>query len=355
MKNSLVKMAFKSYKNNFLLKTTSSSFFGLALIIVLFLGYVFPLSIFLTIPFIVLPFLLSFILDNATQQNVKRKSGIFAFFPAYFTKEMFGGFRVIIGFLKSLLAYVIVSSVLITILYLTKGQYDASLVTILSDVKNATNNDDLLKIIGDLQENQTFILMSNISEISAIFVASFIFLHHIFTNSFKYFFNLIQPKPMPMKVVNYFHKHTFKKIRKPFYKDYYSSIWFVILIYMLGFASGAVISTLLIGLVGSNAAFFSLIIGVLFILYFLPYIYDVLGIMGKKYMPKYFETIIELSTKEYEQLKKEASKGNSKVEMPSEEQYKKIMDSLNGITSKLNEAIKEDKADKDSDENNKKQ
>lgn len=346
-KNKYVGPAFKNYRQNFLIKTASASFFGLILIICFFLAYLFPATLFLTIPFIILPFLLAFIADNSTiHPRSGRISGIFIFFPLYYTPPMFGGFRVLMGFLKSLVTYIVISTVLVAILYLTIGQYDASFVEILNNIKNSLNSEDLLKIIGDLQGNQTFILISNISEISALFGASLIFIHHIFTNSLKFYFNLIQPKPMPMKVLNYVHRFTVKRNRKMFYKDIFSSFWFVYLTFIIGYASGAALATLVIHLDSVSASLFSLFIGVFFILYLLPYVYNVLILMADKYNPKYLESIIEISKKEFEELKKQNFKRPNQDKMQSEEEYKKVMEELEKMVNDVKEKTEDQSEDK---------
>lgn len=342
MKNEFIKKSFKSYKQKWINKTASASLFGLSVVGSIFLGLFSPITFFISVPFLVLPLLLGFIADNILSDDPHYKNGnIFLFFKLYFTREMFGGFRVLIGFLKSIPFYFAVSILVGVILYFVIGKNDPSFVSIIENMQNVANFEDLQPFIEDLQVNSSYILIVNCSELAAIFVASYVFIHHILVNSLKYYFNLLQPKPVDMRGVNIIHNYTFKKISKSFYKDYYSSIWFLIILYILGYALGIVLSLLALNLTGISAALFSLLVAFLFVLYLLPYLFSSLLLMFKKYSRYYFKSIVDITKDEYERMKSNLKEGEK---LSEEEDIKSVIDDFgNALKEAEEEQDKENK------------
>ena len=68
--------------------------------------------------------------------------------------------------------------------------------------------------------------------------------------------------------------------------------------------------------------------------------------MADKYNPKYLESIIEISKKEFEELKKQNFKRPNQDKMPSEEEYKKVMEKLEKMASDVKEKTEDQSEDK---------
>lgn len=339
MKNNISKQAFKSYGQNFAHKTATVSFLGLVVILALFLAYLIPVSLFISVPLIIIPVLFSFISENAANGKYGDKpTTIFAFIPIYFTNLFFGGFKLIHGFIKSFIVYLITSSFISIILVLTIGLNDPSFVEILNNSTNLTEIANINKMMEQLNQNQTFILISNISEISSFGVASYMFIHHVFTHSFKMYFNIFAKMPMPMKGINKLHAYAFRSIRRKFYKDYYSAIWFMAALFISGYAIGAIFSYLYLNLNFAQTEIIGLFTGMVLNLFFIPYFYDVLLLIHKKYSPNYRIAFIELSKKSLDELAKQKS-----ITEENEKELKDILKDFESSLDKKDEDKKEDK------------
>ena len=306
----------KQYRKDFVEKTSMISFLTIVLIICLIPAYFVPATLFLTVPLIALPAFLGFIICNLSlRMKATRTTNIFLGFKAYYSKLFFGVFKFISGFLKSVLVYLIFSTILLLILHFSVGMKDVSYANIISQVSNVKSNGDLTKIVEDLQENSTFIKIENISVLVSFGLATYMFFHHVLTHSFKLHFNLASSKPIPAIALNYLHKRAFPNFRKDFYNDYYSSFWLLIILYVVGYVGGALLSVFVFKQNGAQAAIISTAFGIIASVFYLPYMYDVYQLMypidSLYYLKAYGELLmvmdipeLKLSPKEKEEMDK---------------------------------------------------
>ena len=321
---SVAKQAFKDYKQSFAFRSGAISFLGLVIILCLMLAFVFPLSLLLTIPFLILPMILGFIgINLSLAKNNPKPTLIFRIASLYYTSLFYGCFRYMKGLLKAIIAYLITSFVAITILYFTVAQYDAEFMNLMTQTISLENSINLTKLIEDLQGNSTYVLIENITAISAFFLFSYVLIHHILKESLKASYNIHTIQPMPSNLLNIVHKRAFKGIRKDFYLNYYASQWFVILLFVLGYWGGSLLAVFVFNLIGFQAAIFGLFVAILLTLFLLPYTFGVINLLSRKYSVNYVQSFIRVTQDQMNDIKTK-----DETEMKQVEDIKKFLDEL---------------------------
>ena len=295
----------QNYKKHFANKTSLVSLLMLVITICLGLGFVFPFSLLLTVPLLVVPAFFGFIIENSTINiGLGKPSRIFKSFGLYFKNSFFGGFQVINGLLKFLICYLAMTSILSVIFHFSIGLNDPSYVVIFEKINNVSTNAELMKIIQELQENPTAMLISNLVEIIAFGLSSYFFLHHIITHSFKLCFSLTDKHFVEMRHVNIIHRRAFPNFRKEFYQEYYGSFWLIFSLFVLGYAGGSIIGLTLLNRNGLQCGMIGLFLGTLLAIYFLPYLYDTYQVLYSLESRFYLKAFLELDNTSYFQYKK---------------------------------------------------
>ena len=307
-KMSIVKASFKEAKNRFVILSLPLCFFALLSIGVLGLGFYAPLTLFLTIPFIVIPsfFAVSAINTLALNKNTHEGIGFFIMFRTYFSQLFRGGYKVIIGLLKALLTFIVFSAILSAILSATILNKDPEYIAFVEQIQTITDQNVLAEALDNFfNNNKTFNLILVIVNCSAFFVASYVFLHHFAVNSIKYNYNFSSKMPLPMQDLNLIFKVTLKKRLRMFYKDYYKAFWFLGLVFALGYAAGALIPYFFIPNIDMvQMTIIGLFGGFIFLLFFIPYFLNASQLIFNRYRSTCVETLIDLSKQSLEQMKK---------------------------------------------------
>lgn len=307
-KNSITKTAFKMARERLVILSLPLAFFAILTFGVLMLSFFFPILLFVGVPFIVIPsfFAVAAINTISSNENVHEGIGFFIMFRAYFSQIFRGGYKVIFGFLKALLTYVVSSSILIAIFSATILNKDPEYIAFIEQINAITDPNQISQLLLNFVDtNQTFNTILFISDTVGSFLAFYIFMHHFSINSFKYNYNFTSKMPLPMQDLNLIFKDVLKRTRKDFYKEYYKSTWFLGLILIIGFAVGVLIPYFFINnidVVQINTIGLGLSFTLL--LFFVPYFVNVSNLIFAKYRPMYFETLIDLSKKSLEELKK---------------------------------------------------
>lgn len=336
---SLDKQIRQNYRKNFIGKSSLVAIFLLFVIASLLIAYFLPVTLLITIPFLILPLLTGFIAENMSA-NTKRSSAarmLFGF-RLYYSRQFFGIYRILGGILKTLIVYFAITSILTLILHLSIGMNDPNYMSILDSIIKGRNIEDLNKNIELLLSNPTFILIENITEIASIGLASYMMIHHALTHSFKVFYNALGKTVLSSLGVNFIHRLAFPKIRKYFYKDYYSSFWYMILIYVIFYVGGALLGLLLLNRNGSESAIIGLFFASTISSFFLPIVFDTLQIIFSVYSLFYIQAmmhstsilknsfgdklsfskeeieLVDNSVLEFENVLKEANKKDNKQE-----------------------------------------
>lgn len=289
---------FKNYRKHFLDKTSMVTILFLVVAICLVLAFLVPISLLISVPFLVLPFLVGVIIENyATNGGINYKtSRIFRCFSLYYNGTTFGCFNVLGAILKTVIVYLISNNLFLIIFHFSIGLADPSYASIINSIGTVENIGGLNKLIQDLLENQTYNYISNLTLIISFGLASYTFIHHVLTHSFKLCFNAFGKKIYPMQAINMMHKRAFPRFRKDFYFDYYSLFWFIILLFIGGYVGGSFIGLKLLNLNGLQCGVIGLALGILVSIYFIPYIYDTYQVMSTIDNIYYLEALVELYT-----------------------------------------------------------
>ena len=334
-KISETKIAFKLARERMVILSLPLAFFAIITFGVLMLSFFFPILLFVGVPFLVIPsfFAVAAINTISSNENVHEGIGFFIMFRAYFTQIFRGGYKVIFGLLKALLVYLVSSSILIAIFSATILNKDPEYIAFIDQLSALTDPNQISELLLNfIDTNKAFNNILFISNTIGSFGAFYMFMHHFSVNSIKYNYNFTSKMPLPMADLNLISRNVLKQTRKQFYKEYYKSTWFLGLILIIGYAAGVLIPYFFINnidieqinVIGVGLAFTLL-------LFFVPYFVNVTNLIFAKYRSMYFETLIDLSKKSLDELKK-----NNAI---SEDKEKEI---LNVLESQKDDENKKD-------------
>lgn len=302
------KLAFEKYRNSFNTIMLPLSFFALICIVSIILEFIAPSSAFLTVPFLAIPalFALSAVNSISNQTNGREGIGFFVMWRTYFSGFFRGGYRVITGFFKSLLVYLVTSIVVSTILIYAIMTKDVGYTEFLNSLSTVATIDDALNsMVVFIETNQTFKLITFIADTLAFTCGAIMFVHHISINGVKYYHNFLTATPIPASDLNVIHKETMKKMRKPFYKDYYKSEWFLLVLVFVSLLGFSAVSYFFIPNFNNiHGIVFAVFATFVICLFFLPYHLNVLQLLYKKYKNQYISTFVKLSFESLEEIKK---------------------------------------------------
>lgn len=344
-KNTIRKEAFKKCKTRFNGIILSLSFFVLIFIPCFAIAFFYPETLILTVPFVMIPsfFAIGSVNIVADKPNMKTERVFFRMFRNYYSPFFKGGYKVWIGFLKSLLVFVIVGSVIATVFEYTVLINDPLFTSLLDSLASETNlgniYDDLLVCIT---ENKYFELMTYLISLLGVFGGLYMFIHHIGMNQIKFYFNLLGVTPLPARDLNITYKETFKKIKKQLRKDYYSSCWFLIILIPVFYFAGSLLTYFFIP---NIEVFESVIIGFVCVLLigacFIPYYLNCLELIYLKHAVTFTETFVDLSLKSIEEIKKRET-----IDPEKEKAIKEFLNAQKEIIDKKEEEKKTEEKDK---------
>lgn len=307
-KNSIVKEGFKEAHKRFVVVSLPLSFFAVLTILMLILAYFVPLTLILSLPFVIIPafFAVAAINTFATNKNTHEGIGFFVMFRSYFSQIFRGGYKVIRGLLKAFLVFLVSSIVFSVIFATTILAKDPGYIAFTEEIKNITEVEALSAAIDDfIINNETINEISILVNCLSTFFALYMFMHHFGVNSVKYNYNFVAKMPLPMQDLNVISKKVHKENRKGFYKDYYKAFWFLGVILTIGYFCGSLLAYFFI----KNAnmiqiAFVGLFGSFILLLFFVPYFLNASIIIISGYRKKYFHTLIELSKKSLQEMKR---------------------------------------------------
>lgn len=341
-KSSLPKEAFKNYKKYFGFKSALVSLFGLIIFICLILAYLSPITLLLSTPFVIFPFLLSFLaLNSSSGAHGETPGMLFKMFPLYYSRTFFGSFKFWFALLKVVISFLVMEIVMTTILYFAVASKDTTFMDLINGMTNAKNAQDLINKMEELQQNPTFLLINSVSSVSAFGVSSLLFIHHIFKNSVPVFYNFFNKHPIPMRGVHAVHKISLKQIRGKFYKEYFSSLWLIFLLYIAGFVGATFIGMFAINITGPSLGIVAIFGGLILILFLLPYTFDVLGMIAQRHVGDYMKAFIDMSKKDLESVK-----GDQQYTPEQIEKMKQLLDEMSKAFEETKEEFKDKSKDK---------
>ena len=337
----ILKSIRQSYFHHFLEKSALSTVLMLFISVCLIGGYFLPISLIITVPFLVAPILLGYILENISVNggdfSLKR---VFLGFKLYYSPHFFGCFRMIIGTVKAMVTYLVLSITLFMILHYTMGMNNEVYANIFNAILNSETDSQLLQNLQDLTANHTYIQITNIALTISIGLASMWFIHHVLVNSLKIFYNVVNKKHLPMNASNFLFALSFKKYRRYFYIDYYQSFWFIFLTFIACYVGGCLLAIFVFNQSGAQTAIIGLFAASLVSVYLLPYIFDVYFMIFSMFSLFYLDTLFD----EAERLKLFG------VSLRINEEEKK---NIKGAANELLNALKSKPKKEDKEENKK--
>lgn len=274
MKNNIVKEKVqKEYKNNAPYYMAYSALFSTIILLVFALAYFLPISLILTIPFIFVPFAVSFqsCVYNVLIGNGYSSGAFFKFYALYFNRLFFGVTRSLMGLLKSLGVYFglyfVIAMPSTAIVIMSNPDYVELLSNLtpenISVLNNLATTDSTLRLLIPIASG--FALMS----------AGYMFLHHYFFHSVRVTAKYMYVVEVPY-LSNMIYDYGFRRIKVKFAKDYYSSIWKIIIVYISASIIGFVFCYFLINSTYSYPGIIGLAFGVFAVSFFFPRIYLIL-------------------------------------------------------------------------------
>ena len=311
-------------------------YFALFTIVSIALAYLSPFSLIVTIPILVVPSYFAFSSMNAIKgAKYSEDATFFKLYKSYYSQFFFGGYRLLIGFLKSFLAYTVLNTVAFSIYeysVLSKNaEYNALIQKLQYNGDFVAAYDEMLSFISNNVMIQKAILL--ISTI-AVFVAILVFLQHVTKHSVKMRRNLFSKQPFPVRQYHFVDRAVRRDNRKFLFSTYIRTCWFIQLIIVLAGAGGIVFSYFFLKEFNTGQAIsISLFLMFIVTLPFLNYISKVQDMIYIALMDIYEETFGRL-TLEF------ISKYKDKIGIPDEE-AKKIEEILN-TTKKGNEEPPQD-------------
>ena len=130
-----------------------------------------------------------------------------------------------------------------------------------------------------------------------------------------------------------------KIIKRSFNKDYYASLWYVVILYVVGYIAGCFVGRCLLNLDFDKAIIVGIFGSLLLTIGFIPYYFDVTYFLFRKHSDKYNAMFVKLSLETLEEVKKE-----NKIDPEKEEELRKYLDAQK---KDIEEFLKEEKDKED--------
>ena len=322
-------------------------YFSLFTLLSLMLAYVLPLTLIITFPLVIVPSYFSFTSVNAIKGKKNSEFiGFFTMFKTYFSSLFFGGYRLIAGFFKSLLIYLLSNTLIITILDFTVLMKSSEFQELMKTLENNTDATSLNEAVNSFTngvlnspEIQKWVYLA--MAISSV-IATFVYIQHIAKHSIKMRRNLFTKQVIPARQFSFVDRRVRRDNRKFLISTYLRTCWFIQILIVLAGAGGVVGSFFLLAEFGSEQAFIiSLFLMFLVTLPFLNYISKLQDMLYISLAKRYEETFATLALEFL-------SKYKEKIGI-AEEEAKKIEELLNAQkqSNKEEEKTEEDNNDTD--------
>ena len=319
-KQSLAKIAAERTKNTFTRKMGILAIFVMFCLASLMLALFLPETLILTVPFLIVPSVFSFmaintIFDMPIQSD---EFGFFMMFKLYYTRFFFGSFKLWKAFFKALLWALLITFITSTIFLLINPSILDSMSNIIETASNETMTDELLKF---MESNETYNLFTTLVTVGSFGVGFLVFTHSVLVEGFKYYFNFLAKAPILAQDLNTIAKPVFKKNRFSFYKDYYSCVWFIPILMIAGFAGGVALGMFMLELDSTQICVVGLAGSLLMSMFAIPYYFDATLVIYKKYQKDYMDSFISLSLETLKMMKQ-----NEEITKEKEKEIKDFLD-----------------------------
>ena len=272
--------------------------FAFITIICLLIGYLVPFTLVLSFPFLIVPSYFACTSLNAIKDLPNGKGvGFFHMFKAYFSQFFFGGYRLLVGFLKALLTYFVSTIVIITIYDLTIFADNAEYKALVDQLKNQDTmsalNSDLVDFFKNNGQISKYMLLATAI---ALVLGAIVYIDHIAKHSVKMRRNLFTKRLFPIRQFNFVEKRVRRDYLGEFVKTYFRTCWFIQLLIILAAGGGIVFSFFFLKEFDSmQAVVICLFLMFLVTLPFVNYISVVQDLIYCKYAQIYEDTFAKLT------------------------------------------------------------
>ncbi|MBR4377660.1 MAG: hypothetical protein IKP50_02075 [Bacilli bacterium] len=263
----------------------------------LILAYIFPYSLIITLPLVIVPSWFAF--NSVTCiKGVKNSENInfFVMFKSYFSPLFFGGYRILLGFLKGLATYVGVSSISFTVYSQVALNKNAEYQAIMEQMNNPTDIAELMNDLNEFMMSETMVKPIFLITSIGLLLGIAVFLQHVLKHSMKMRRNLFTRSPMPMRQFHLVDRKVRKDNRGLLWASYLASSWFIQVLVILSAASGVVIGYFLLrDFDPIKAVIISVFIGFVLLIPLFNYISMMQNMLYLSLRHKYEETFVNMT------------------------------------------------------------
>ena len=273
-------------------------YFSLFTIISLIIAYLVPFSLIVTVPFVIVPSYFAFTSMRAVKfQNKDVRPSFFKLFSLYFSQLFFGGYRLLVGFLKSLLVYLVVTTILFTIfeysVFLNIPEFKAIVdkIATTNDYTSVLNEFDSFLLNNETIKGYVFIISS-----VALTCASIMFIHHIGKHSIKMKRNFFIKHAAPIKLLYVVDRRVRRDHFKDFLKIYFKGAWFIQLALLIAGSGGILLGYFFLRNQDvSSVSIISIFLMFLVAIPFMNYIAKLQEYLYFKYQKAYEDTFVKIT------------------------------------------------------------
>jgi len=307
------------------------------------LGIFFPYSLFITVPFALIPFFFALQMTMADgHKNGQISSKVFfGYYLTYFKEPFAGSYRVIRNFLVAFLYGSLAYLLAVFITYYILAGTDSNFLSAVNEATSLLQSGDTAGLVDFLNNSASllkFTLIVTAVEESAFFIA---FLHNLARYTISPYVRFVA-SGAPSRMVNQIYVGTLRNIRGTFLKEYYGAIWWLIVLGLLGYAGGFAIGYLFLNFIGITGVVVAGAFGSFLLLsFFIPYFINVNSLLAQKYRNSFSDYSITLAENTLQQLQN--------AQRLSDEQAKMLQKSIDEAKTKMEERnnSQDDKDDKD--------
>lgn len=281
--NSIAQEAWALYQKQAKSLLPTAFNFTMITLVVFALGIFWPETLYLTVPFLLIPFFFAYQMASSSLRRGKNVGGneFLRFYAAYYQTPFLGCYRVIwhavLSFFWGLAAMFAVGLLTYYTAYAVNPDFQSAVM----DLANYVQSHTMDEVVTYMAASQPIALFQNAMTLVDEGVFFYFFLHYIASYGLApYLRSAIAGANS--RVANEIYVGGLRSIHPSFWKDYYRALWPAIPLIVIGYGAGMGIAFLTpaeaiqISAAGAAGA-------ILFLLPFLPYYFNVVGLLIEKY------------------------------------------------------------------------
>lgn len=344
-------LAFTRYKQRFGYSLPITVGFTILALSFLLMGVFFPYTLWFIVPFVILPLFLAFTIslcDGHKSHELSNRMTL-AYFLSYFHAPFYGSYRVVWNFVSSLfLTLPLEVALYFSLVPVFRANYP-SFGEDLSTLYSLFHVRDYSSALTLIQNEEGLFSFVNLFTLLSSTFFLIIFLFRISGYALNPFLHAHMGQG-PSRIVNHIFVGGLKNAKKGYLRDYYSSLWWMLLLFFSFFALGIMIGWFFLPNAISPLGIVTL--GVMFGLVatspFLPYYIWVLDLLFKKYCYSFLDYSISLAEDALSAMEKEKDISEEEKQeikdqvMESKKARKDILDHLDHFYDEGDDDGKED-------------